>query len=129
MRVFHGAVFVGLGLSFGFLLRPVSAVRARHEESVARRADHESVGQPLLEPTFAHHDAPALPTAQPAPELERARGIVDDATARGVWTQADREALREQLSTMTGDDQADVVARLASAINRGTVRVTADVPL
>ena len=33
-------------------------------------------------------------------EVERARWIVDDATARGVWTAADRAALREELAAM-----------------------------
>lgn len=131
MKVVHGIACLALGLGLGYVTRPSPAVPAdHHQQAVAQRADRVQTGLPLASSTFSHHDdAPALPTAAPAPEVERARTIVDDATARGVWTEADREALREQLATMTGDDQADVVARLASAINRGTVRVTADLPL
>ena len=129
MKIAHGIMFLGLGLGLGFMTRPSPSISSERHEAAVQRADRESSGLALSTTSFSHHDAPALPTAAPPPEVERARAIVDDATARGVWTDADREALREQLSTMAGDDQAEAVARLASAINRGTLRVTADVPL
>ena len=128
MKGVHGVACLALGLGLGFLTRPspTASQAEPREELVVAHAEHASSGLPLATSTFAHHDAPALPTSTSAPELERARGIVDDATARGVWTDADREALREQLSTMAGDDQAEIVAQLANAINRGSVKVTPD---
>jgi hypothetical protein len=116
-----------LGVALGYLSGPAHPPPADGHELIVRRPVHERSSQTF--DTARGRDAFAAQHATPSPELGRARELVDDATARGVWTNADREALREQLATMSGAEQADVVARLAGAIERGAVRVTVDLPL
>ncbi len=52
---------------------------------------------------------------------ERARATVDGAIARRQWTQADADALRDEIGTMSQEQRSAVLSRIAVAINQGQI--------
>ena len=124
------ALFIALGLATGY-------VAPGCEPHRVQAADTQVPAPRRAEPVYRVYARPSLdvePVAQPAqPEqtkqIDRAYVVVDDAVARGVWTDADREALREQLDDLPSETQVEITARMADAVNRGQLRIAADIPL
>jgi len=62
-------------------------------------------------------------------QAERAQLIIDRAATRGVWTEADREALHAQFAGLSGETKAQIFATMSDAVNRGVLRIEAESPL
>jgi len=140
------ALFLGLGLAAGYLVAgsasPTAPAPARvaapavtraevraelHHELARARVAVAPVVIERLEPADSADDTDAPEDL--AERADLARLVVERATARGVWTDADRDALRTQFEGLPGETQAEIFAAMSDAVNRGVLRVTADTPL
>lgn len=74
--------------------------------------------------------AAAAGEAKVDPEIEdraaRADDVIDAAIARGVWNDADRDALHEGFDGLPGERKAEIFAKLADAVNRGQVTLATE---
>ncbi len=126
MKIVEGLVFVALGAGASWLMRPTPS-----SPTPTATLRHEDVTEPVKRSPavyVATHEAPRLVVEHKPLEPDRATAIVRDATARHEWTAADREALHAEIDGLPGDVQAELIAQLAAAVNRGDVRVTMDDP-
>jgi hypothetical protein len=66
------------------------------------------------------------PASSPAPSVafERARGVVERGLRAGVWTEQDRDALREQMAGLSQDQAQQIFSLLFPALNEGRLRPT-----
>lgn len=131
MKILHGIVLVALGAGVGQVLAPRAAAPAAQPARVAEASAPPRYA--FAATHVVHADAPSLPVADAdsasTARVDRATAIVDTATARGTWTDADREALRDAMASLPGATKAEITARLADAVNRGAVRIAAEMPL
>ncbi len=65
-------------------------------------------------------------TDEQTESAERAAKIVDDAVARGAWTEQDKRELWVALADVPGPVQREVLQRLGVAINNNRLRVETD---
>jgi hypothetical protein len=66
-------------------------------------------------------DPPSAP--EPSPRFAEARQLVENALARGLWTEADRGQLRVLLSGLQKNEIDELFAMLVPAVNAGQVKV------
>src|SRR5262245_12872255 len=88
-----------------------------------RAAVHDEMASAATAPSLATPHA----TADQQDAAARAHALVDDAIARGRWSDRDADAIRSVLASADFDDAMDVRLAFARAVNEG--RLTVDGPL
>jgi hypothetical protein len=127
MKLVEGLVLVALGAGASWLCLPRASTPAAPPPREVVRERIVSAPRPYV----STPEAPRLsvePRAANPVEPDRATTIVREAVARREWSAADREALRAEMDALPGEVQAELVAQLAAAVNRGEVRITMDDP-
>jgi len=125
------------------LEQAVEQARAQHEElmrhlgrieqmlSIAQDRDiTPAVGQTPMSAgaVSASHEASAAASATPEKRAAREEGLragnemVDQAIAAGVWSPSDFAALGAATRELSGEERAQIMARLSAAINADRVR-------
>jgi hypothetical protein len=101
---------------------------------VAQNRDAPAIGPSQIPPAGAPAQAPAATSVETAaaraplsPEqethLRTGTEIVDRALAAARWSDEDRDALNVATVTLPGERRAELMARVAAAINRDQLRV------
>jgi hypothetical protein len=93
-------------------------VRAIVRSELAARAPAPAVVPAAAVPRIEPEVEPG-----PSPHYGEARSLVDNAVARGRWTEVDRLQLRSYLSGLTKDEVDGLFATLVPAVNGGAVTV------
>jgi hypothetical protein len=71
---------------------------------------------------------PAAPSAEQLQTLERGRTLVHMAQQQRRWRASERDALRQLLPALAGDQRDELIDSLFAAVNRGEVRVETEGP-
>jgi len=128
--IFAGVLCLMLGLGIGHLraasTAPAPVTRIEPAPVRTPRAEiREVVRREIV------RSEPAVPVAEPVVDerIDRARVVVERAKTRGVWTDRDRDTLRDEMDGLDGSTKAEIVAAFSDAVNRGELRIEAEVPL
>jgi len=150
-----GSLLVGaLGLTLGIALgsaftggrdaAPAAAAPTAATRGELTRLDVAAVVRAELAraprgPAAAVAPAPVVdPDPQPevddaavvAPEVldhaARATAVLDQALARGQWTDADGDALRAQIATLPSEQAMPIMVRMSDAVTRGELALATD---
>jgi hypothetical protein len=65
----------------------------------------------------------------PSPSFETARAYVEERLGKGVWTEADRQRMRDLLGDMSDQERMDLLKRVIVAVNKGQVKVELEGPV
>jgi hypothetical protein len=96
---------------------------------MARLAASRPAQGELVAPAAVAAPAPVPPTAEGVAASERAEQQVDEAIARGAWTDRERRALRGVMTELTNEQTEVVMSKLVLAINDGRLKPDASGPL